>query len=219
MIKLDEEQLKTLKLFSYYCGSHGASKVTKDVYLTDGGSIDWIEPYWYSETGTRVEGYDKINSLIETILDSDLFDDYYFEGSGRVDIVLYVKERKLTIDLYHTEYGTENSSMVFEDFDDKEFTEFFTELSGLSGVLDFSGSGDSGWIEDYIRTSDGTMKCPKFLEDWAYHQLAINYGGWEINEGSQGSFVIDSMGKYIRLDFGMNTEESVSDGEIFSVSF
>jgi len=220
MIKLDEEQLKTLKLFSYYCGSHGASRVTKDVYLTDGGIIDWMDPHWYSETGTRVEDYDKISSLINTILTSDLFDDYYFEGSGRVDIELYVKERKLTINLYHTEYGTENSSMVFEDFDSKEFTEFFNELSGLSGVLDFSGSGDSGWIEDNIRLPNGSvMKCPQFLEDWAYHQLGINYGGWEINEGSQGSFVIDTMGKYIRLDFGMNTEETVSDGEIYSVSF
>ena len=66
-LELTDEQKKTLKLFSYYCGSYGAKTATLTMYLTEGGSVDWQDDYWYSETNTRIETYDKINSLIDYI--------------------------------------------------------------------------------------------------------------------------------------------------------
>ena len=59
-LELSKEQLKTLKLFSYYCASHGAKTATLSVYLTEGGSIDWLDSNWYSDSGTKIEIYDKI---------------------------------------------------------------------------------------------------------------------------------------------------------------
>ena len=222
MIKLNEEQLKTLKLFSYYCASHGARLASQDIYIQD-CNVDWHDKYWYSETGTKIDGYDKIDHLIDYLIhETNLVkDNCSYEGSSRLDMILDVKERNLTIKGYHTEYTTsDGSANFFDKFDDSEFNNFFEELSGLDGVLDFSGGGDSGWIENNIRLSNGSsIGCPAFLEDWGYHQLSINYGGWEINEGSQGSFEIDSKNKTITLTLYINSEEFVSDGDIFSVNF
>ena len=57
--ELTEEQKKTLKLFSYYCGSYGAKTATLTVSLAENGSVDWQDDYWYSDSSTRIESYEK----------------------------------------------------------------------------------------------------------------------------------------------------------------
>jgi hypothetical protein len=82
-LKLSPEQLKTLKLFSYYCGSHGANTAFAYAYLAEYGTIDYIDNYWYSETNTRIDTYDKIDELIEYILrNTNMLDYYNYEGNG-----------------------------------------------------------------------------------------------------------------------------------------
>jgi len=101
-LKLSEEQLKTLKLFSYYCGSYGAKTATLTVYLNEGGSIDWVDSYWYSETNTLIDTYDKINELIDYILrETELLNYYDYDGSGTLHFEIDVKERKMNIEGYH----------------------------------------------------------------------------------------------------------------------
>ncbi len=40
--------------------------------------------------------------------------------------------------------------------------------------------------------------------------MLSNYGGWEINEGSQGYFIFDLKNKTVELNHTMNVEESES---------
>ena len=52
-----------------------------------------------------------------------------------------------------------------------------------------------------------------------YRALENNYGGWEINEGSQGKFIINSEEKTVYLEFSYNTEDFISDGVVGYVEF
>ena len=82
--------------------------------------------------------------------------------------------------------------------------------------LDYNGSGDSGFIESSF--SGGGGQVPANIEDWCYQVLENNYGGWEINEGSQGYFVFDTKNNTIELELTYN--ELVEETEdILSVYF
>ena len=56
------------------------------------------------------------------------------------------------------------------------------------------------------------------MEDWCYRQLENNFGGWEINEGSDGKFMFDFNNTTIQLEHTYNTEENSTD-TIFEESF
>ena len=226
-LKLSEEQLKTLKLFSYYCASHGAKTAIFWVYLTEGGSVDWQDDVWSSETGTRIESYDKIDNLIDYIFnETDLMDYYEYDNQGSLQFKIDVKERKMTIEGWHREYSTQDSIMEWSDGNDdfgdlkEDFDRFFEQMDGENGRIEFNGSGDSGYLNDYIELSNGqSMDIPSFIQEFCYDMLGSNYGGWEVNEGSQGSFKINPSNKLIELYFEENIEEEGSDGTVGYVEF
>ena len=220
-LKLSEEQLKTLKLFSYYCGSYGAKTATLEVHLSEGGSIDWVDSYWYSETSTQIETYDKINELIDYIVrETELLDYYDYDNSGTLHFEIDVNERKLKIDGYHKEYSTNDSSYEWSEEDgdfDGVLDEVFSDLGGNTAIVTFEGGGDSGFIDDSMEVIGvGNKPVPKTLEDWCYEQIP---GGWEINEGSQGRFIVNSTKKKIELEYGENVEDELSDGTVGYVEF
>ncbi len=226
-LELTEEQKKTLKLFSYYCGSYGAKTATLTVYLSEGGSVDWQDDYWYSDSGTRIEDYDKINDLIDYFFnDTTLMDYYDYDGTGTLEFEIDIKERKMTITGWHREYSTDDSYKEWNDEDDDfgdlkdDFNRFFEQMGGESGRLGFDGSGDSGQLHDNIELSSGqSMDIPSFIEEWCYDMLGHHFGGWEINEGSQGSFYFHSPKKSVTLDFEQNIEDDMSDGVVGYVEF
>ena len=73
----------------------------------------------------------------------------------------------------------------------------------LDARLDFSGGGDSGYIEDDMTTNLGTYTAPESCKDYMYDKLP---GGWEINEGSQGSGVFDVAKGTFTLFYSENIE-------------
>jgi len=75
-------------------------------------------------------------------------------------------------------------------------------------ILRYNGSGDSGYIESSFE--DGNS-VPSTIEDWCYNQLESHFGGWEINEGSDGEFIFDFNKMTIDLNHTMNIEENSSD--------
>ena len=220
-LNLSPEQLKTLKLFSYYCGSHGARTAFGYVYLSEYGTVDFIDNYWYSDSNTRIDTYDKISDLIEYIISGTEMLDYYdYEGNGTLIFEIDVNERKLKIDGYHKEYSTNDSSYEWSekngDFEGV-LDEVFSDLGGDTAIVTFEGGGDSGFINDNMEVIGvGDRPVPKTLEDWCYGQIP---SGWEINEGSQGRFIVNSMKKIIELEYGENVEDELSDGTVGYVEF
>jgi hypothetical protein len=75
-------------------------------------------------------------------------------------------------------------------------------------VLKYNGGGDSGYIESDFENGE---RSPDEVEEWCYKQLEENFGGWEINEGSQGEFQFDFNEKTVILSHTYNIEESKSN--------
>jgi len=71
-------------------------------------------------------------------------------------------------------------------------------------VLKYNGGGDSGYIESDFENGEPS---PGEVEEWCYQQLEDNFGGWEINEGSQGKFEFDFNEKTVILSHTYNIEE------------
>jgi hypothetical protein len=69
-------------------------------------------------------------------------------------------------------------------------------------VLKYNGGGDSGYIESDFENGE---PAPGAVEEWCYQQLGDNFGGWEINEGSQGEFQFDFNEKTVILSHTYNT--------------
>jgi hypothetical protein len=100
-----------------------------------------------------------------------------------------------------------DSQEDLEQFDNWRSDEFGTIEIPESGILilKYNGSGDSGYIEnDFEETGN---QVPAGIEDWCYRALENNFGGWEINEGSDGEFVFDFNNSMVTLNHAMNVEE------------
>jgi hypothetical protein len=69
-------------------------------------------------------------------------------------------------------------------------------------VLKYNGGGDSGYIESDFENGE---PAPGAVEEWCYQQLEEHFGGWEINEGSQGEFQFDFNEKTVVLAHTYNT--------------
>lgn len=74
--------------------------------------------------------------------------------------------------------------------EDENLKEALAALSAVSAGKDeievtYEGSGDSGYIDDTMSNSE---QVPSALQDWCYAALENLHGGWEINEGSRGTF-------------------------------
>jgi hypothetical protein len=143
-------------------------------------------------------------------LHSEVPNDGYIDYQ-RFDITIYVNEKK-EISLTHSySYQTEGGSEGVE-YDDmiEEWEEkgVFNDTSIPEDnylVLKYNGGGDSGYIESDFENGEPS---PGVVEEWCYQQLEINFGGWEINEGSQGEFQFDFNEKTVILSHTYNIEES-----------
>ena len=219
--QLTPEELKTLQVFAYYCRSYGADDVYTTVYLSD-CSRDWQDDGWYSRQVSRsIEGYDKIDELVEKLIDDDSIINQFndCDGSQRIEMEIDCVERILSIHAYETVYGSEphGSDYSLEDIESEYTTEeynavveLFERLNGANATVDFSGGGDDGYIEDDMMIGGERHDIPKPIEELLYSMLNGNHGGWENNEGAQGSWTFDSSDKTIVFDFNYNTEEEVS---------
>ena len=220
-----EEQLKSLKLFSYYLQSHGIKEASIDVYL-EYCEIDYFPEMAYGSGGSA-ELYDAIIKTLEDIIKSnDLTDLDDCENRGELRLNIDCVERTLEAEVYETVYSTRDmsDSRDINELNDsglkRAFESLFSQMSDegkpSTTRVYFNGSGDSGDIDGH--TQDGTALSNDVL-DYFYNWLENFYGGWEINEGSQGYFSIDADEGQLFLDFQENIEESQQHDIDFQIKF
>jgi hypothetical protein len=127
---------------------------------------------------------------------------------GRVEIFIDAKEEDISVKYFYTYYDTSDSSgMTYDAAEDdsvKQVLETLSELGIVEDELTYDGSGDSGYISD--RFSDSNKEVPADVEDFCYRQLEGHFGGWEINEGSQGNFHFNTRRGIIELSHTYNEE-------------
>lgn len=161
-------------------------------------------------------------SYFESIV-KEYTEELYDEGPGSVDNSsdyfyvdgdIYPSENKIVFNqVRFTEYGTEDSGTTyyFDDYTENdtiynEFIEvrkFLDDKKITSATVSYNGGGDSGYIESTYESEKGTGDVPAGIEDICY-SLLEEYGGWEINEGSQGTIVFTK--DEIEINHEWNTE-------------
>ena len=175
---------------------------------------------------SRIEMTDPFKEIARKILESIDTSDIEFSGdddviSTKLFLVLDGNEGTISVDADFYFIETTYHGTDFEDFEDEEeFNPFeYLKNAGIRDneiiTLEYDGGGDSGSL--YHTFSNG-QTVPDDFEDWCYNELSSNYGGWEIDEGSQGEFVIDFDKKIITLNHGTN-EERAESVNLFKESF
>jgi len=167
----------------------------------------------------RIVNYIDSEDLVESI-SSD-----YDVNYERLEIKIDCDDEKILVRHWYS-YLEDGSAegLEWDINEDENLKQIFDTLENdldknppKNGVLrlDYNGSGDSGYIEDYF---DNGSSVPADVENWCYGQLESHYGGWEINEGSRGYFEFNLNTHTVELSHTQTYEESDSD-DVLEISF
>lgn len=133
------------------------------------------------------------------------------------NIEIDCKERSISAFQNYTTTTPDDSSQLEWDAQDVEDSETlldaFNDLDEVSDgenviELTYEGSGDSGYIDGNLSNSSLT---PTSVEDWCYRVLENQYGGWEINEGSRGTFIFTLSPRSVVLNHTFYIQEHMSN--------
>lgn len=69
--------------------------------------------------------------------------------------------------------------------------------------------------KEFVEVGGGEAKVNKIVEEICYDKLAASHGGWELNEGSYGTFNFDVLNRKISLEYNERVEEVRSSEESF----
>ena len=157
-----------------------------------------------------------LKRIIDYFDDADLYSNLP-DGSDidyqRFEITIDGVKKEISLTHIYSYYsegdstGIEYDDMI-EEWEEKGIFEDIEIPEDGYMVLKYNGGGDSGYIESDF---DNGERSPDEIEEWCYKQLEENFGGWEINEGSQGEFQFDFNEKTVILSHTYNIIEDRSN--------
>jgi len=222
---------QSLESLSVIAQMYGEDEISQTLYYYEGDSHPslYYDPYLgRSDVKELKSGLLKqfLESLYELIQEDilDLFEDeldkYDSFHSSSFYVDLNFETKKLDLSCSVTVIDSEYSTHEFE-VTDTNVIESMRELfdNGHNKIrVDFSGGGDSGYIESTgYNSDDNQIDIPATIEDELYRVLEDVQSGWEINEGSQGDFLIDCPATKIYVNFGLNYEKEERLEDEFSI--
>lgn len=219
-MKLTDKDKKVLSTFSLYLQSFGSKVGRYRIDVSSDNEVYWDYSYWTGDsTRISIESYDAIDELLKRIFHENedvMLENFDYEDRGGIYAILNTTDKTLsfTADVVVNSTSYHTTDYTFNEITNENIKEWLSEMEGayVSGTISYEGSGDSGYIESDIIFNDNTRSdYPGQLEDWMYRELE-QYGGWEINEGSQGEFHFNFDEKTIRLSHGENYEEEETHG-------
>lgn len=211
-----EETKEKLKLLGFIVKSHGSNKLIVSTAIYDGGVQESFNfEYEHNRKLTDIPSniLEVVDKICSEYLDSSSCLEYVWDSNySSVEIIFDFTDRKIYLDgTYNTmEVDNHQIDRKIDEGDEKELYDEMVRLAseGYGTIeVEFSGYGDSGSISDEGYSEEMGSVSIGVFEDYLYGMLS-NFGGWEINEGSQGTFKIDTRTKEITLYFGYNNEVS-----------
>jgi hypothetical protein len=224
---LTSEEKKYLRSVGRYVQSFGSKYGEIDVELSDYNglpteeniTLDYISHF---DNNRKIEVpprfkliLEKIFKYIEDNINSYDFPDldYISANYAKVEIWFDAEEEYLKVDYVYYYYESGEPSQTDYNLSDNGVEKIFQELSNVDEIADddeelvlkYNGSGDIGYTEGSFENG---APVPASVEDWCYNRLESEHGGWEINEGSDGSFYFNMRTKTITLNHTYNEEES-----------
>jgi hypothetical protein len=233
---LTPEDKQYLRRVCRYLGSLGMRDGSIEMDIDSGWDYDFSDIIWEDQTHFAnnysaevpdglIPIYKKIADHIQenNLYKSPQYDDINYE---RIDFDIDCQKSEISVNHWYTYYQRgDSNSVTWDAEDDKEIFEEW-EKEGVLEDLDilndgiltikYNGSGDSGYIENSFEEIGDQV--PAAIEDWCYNQLERNFGGWEINEGSDGEFIFNFHDMTIELNHTYNVEENTTD-TIYEESF
>lgn len=183
-----------------YMRNLGVDRVWTEMTMS-GSHVD----YWDQEfQATKNGDYKKIGlpkqfvKLFDTLVEK--YGQEIWEGSQnewdseyyRVDINVSLPERKIIITSDIEEQTTDGSSDEYDVIEVPSVQSFLDDNEIDNFEVSYSGGGDDGYIEDDGYDDEGNQyRLSDDLENYLYSKLNNSFGGWEINEGSSGKFIIN----------------------------
>lgn len=161
-----------------------------------------------------------LKKIMTHVINEDKFSKVDFPDNDtinyqKIDLEIDCFSKEIGVTFWYSYYGRGDENEIgYDDTDDKERFERWMENElgeievPVDGILTipYNGGGDSGYIEgSFEETGDAV---PSVIEDWCYFELESHFGGWEINEGSDGKFIFNFNNSTIFLLHTMNTEEN-----------
>ena len=226
---LTPEEKKYLNRTCNYLASLGMTEGTinieldSDQYDLSQEDIDWkyVQHFENNYRAELPEGLVPIlKKVMNYVIDEGVFDSPDMDSMSyqMIGIEIDCSRKELTVTHDYSYYSRDEGSSIAYDSDedkarfDKWMEEDMQDVEVPSeGILtlSYNGGGDSGYIESsFDETSDAV---PASIEDWCYSQLESHFGGWEINEGSDGRFIFNFNNSTVDLDHTFNTEENESN--------
>ena len=183
-----------------YMRNLGVDRIWTEMTM-DGSHMD----YWDQEfQATKNGDYKKIGipkqfiKLFDTLVEKyggEIWDGSQNEWDSeyyRVDINVSLSERKIIITSDIQEQTSEGSSDEYDVIEDPSVQSFLDDNEIDNFEVSYSGGGDDGYIEDDGYDDEGNQyRLSDDLENFLYSKLNNSFGGWEINEGSSGKFIIN----------------------------
>lgn len=238
-MKLSVEQYKKLQRFANFLISEDHESIDWVTYIYEYGEMD--SPYGPYGQGRPIDGLNSFRdviSILELVMEKTLnnldFSDHMdcdeCNGNGTVNISFYPETLKMGFEL---EVGITVTHPTVESKTFKELANFRPDIYGdrydkmkklndpnfineypeLGPELEvnYDGGGDDGYIQDeeYI---------PTVFTDISYEILNAFYGGWELNEGSQGTILYDFRNKKVSIHHNLFENEGF-DVDVHEIDF
>lgn len=238
-MKLSVEQYKKLQRFANFLISEDHESIDWVTYIYEYGEMD--SPYGPYGQGRPIDGLNSFRdviSILELVMEKTLnnldFSDHMdcdeCNGNGTVNISFYPETLKMGFEL---EVGITVTHPTVESKTFKELANFRPDIYGdrydkmkklndpnfineypeLGPELEvnYDGGGDDGYIQDeeYI---------PTIFTDISYEILNAFYGGWELNEGSQGTILYDFRNKKVSIHHNLFENEGF-DVDVYEMDF
>jgi hypothetical protein len=209
------ENKQLFKLLHFWLKSEGGEYISAEFYVNFGGDVDssWFHPYVHGTFEPKVP--EKLTNFFERLYEvvvnnESIWDNIDWDNNHNIYVRYTVKNQSFSIEdresITNTrDYGNE------KEITDEEMIEEITKWKseGIRTIkVDFDGGGDSGYINERgLGNGDIEVEMPASFSDFLYDMLESNYGGWEINEGSQGYFEIYTNDNLVQLSIGINEED------------
>jgi len=225
---LTPEEKQYLRRTSNYLGSLGMKEGYIEIELEQEAdrinydSIEWkyVNHFSNNYSADVPEGLLPILKKVVKYADSldNLNNDIDNISFQRIEISINGEDKEISVTHEVFYYGrSEGNSIDYDSEDDKKkFDKWIDEdLEDVEvpsdGILQlrYNGGGDSGYIENSFEPTGDAV--PAGIEDWCYQQLESHFGGWEINEGSDGTFIFNFNDSTVTLHHAYNTEEQERD--------
>ena len=174
--QVTDEQLKSLKHFSFYLQSYGAETATKEYYI-ESCSLDWEDEQFHSpQTNISIETYAKIDEVLTEIIETnELFENATTDCDlrGQLEIEIDCIERVLTATASQWEFESNGFDFsktleeISEDYSEETYNEVLRIFEQIGengdGEARFNGGGDSGSLDGDMYINGSSEDMPKLV--------------------------------------------------------